>query len=154
MESHLFSRTWFFTRYNEFIKCFLQFDPWMFLSLSNWKRKQISYRSRTVFFSKLSGWNRNHKKSLQKYIPRFGIRDWSDEFVNKVWVIEKVTMLTWALWLYCWVLANSNIILQISHVKAFKMRSTIGDCLLIASKVIHEKITFHGFTSFCQFVNF
>ena len=41
-------------KYNEFIRCFHQFVllifPWIFLSLSRWKRKLTSYQSKTDLF--------------------------------------------------------------------------------------------------------
>ena len=43
--------------------CFTIFFPRIFLSLSNWKKKQISYRSKTVFLQ-FASWKRNHNKYL------------------------------------------------------------------------------------------
>ena len=46
---------------NEFMTCFQQFFPWIFLILNSWKRKQTSYWSKKVF-SQFASWKRNHNK--------------------------------------------------------------------------------------------
>ena len=48
---------------------FTNFFHQFFLSSSRWKRKQISYQSKTVFFSQFASWNRNRNKySLEKIV--------------------------------------------------------------------------------------
>ena len=44
------------------------FCPGIVLSLSSWKRKQISYWSKTGFFPQFSNWKRNHNKCLLEKI--------------------------------------------------------------------------------------
>ena len=41
---------------------FTTFFPQFFLSLSSWKRKQICYWSKIVFFSQIASWKRNDNK--------------------------------------------------------------------------------------------
>ena len=49
--------------------CFTNFFPRIFLSLSNWKRKQTSYLLKTGVFSQFASWKRNHNKySLKKFV--------------------------------------------------------------------------------------
>ena len=64
----------FFSQYitnssDDFTNLFHWFFLWIFLSLGSWKRKQISYCSKTVFFSQFVLWKRNHNKySLKKIV--------------------------------------------------------------------------------------
>ena len=59
-----------------FANLFPQFCPRIFLGLSSWKRKQISYWSQNSFFSQFASWKRNHNKYLfVNKIRWFGIQD-------------------------------------------------------------------------------
>ena len=57
-----------------FANFFFHFCTRIFLGLSCWKRKQISYWSKTFFFSQFASWKRNLNKYLLKN-RRFGIRN-------------------------------------------------------------------------------
>ena len=69
---------------NEFIRCFHQFFQRIFLSLSSWKRKLISYWSKQGFFLSLPV-----EKEIITKIRRFGIRDWSNYLMNSLITLKK-----------------------------------------------------------------
>ena len=60
------------------ILVFPNFFPWIFLSLSSWKRKQASDCSKTVFFSQFASRKRNDSKSFKKIIDSEFVVWWFD----------------------------------------------------------------------------
>ena len=67
-----------------FTNLFHEFFQWIYLSLSNWKRKQFFYYwSKTAFFSQFVIWKRKHNIWSLKN-RRFGIQDWWNYLMNSL----------------------------------------------------------------------